>query len=123
MRPLVLLLMTLALTVCGSALAEGEDANVQRSLTGVSVTCSASLRDAGCFVERPVLVLGALEVALGMDARASWTNEERGYLAPYGVIGWYGDAFSAWLEFHLPETGMPLVGKPDPFRIGFTWRY
>ena len=119
MRPLALLLMTLALTFSGGALAEGEDVTP----AGYSVTCSVSLSGGGCWIERPVLVIGALEVALGFDARASWTNQERGYMAPYGILGWYEDHFSAWLEFHLPETGMPLVGKPDPFRFGVTWRY
>jgi hypothetical protein len=119
MRPLVLLLMTLALTVCGSALAEGEASTP----SGYSVTCSASLAGAGCFVEWPVWVFGPLEVALGFDARASWGAWERSYAAPYGILGWYENNWSAWLEFHLPETGMPLIGKPDPFRLGVTWRY
>ena len=118
MRPIVLLLMTFALTFSGSAAAEGEVAPA-----GYSVTCSASMTGGGCWVERPVLVLGRLEVALGMDARASWTNQERGYIAPYAVIGWYESRFAAWLEFHLPDIGIPPVGKPDPFRIGFTFRY
>jgi hypothetical protein len=118
MRPLALLLMTLALTFSGSAHAEGEGTSA-----GYSVTCSASLSGGGCWVERPTFVWGPVELAFGFDARASWGAWERSYAAPYGILGWYENNWSAWLEFHLPETGMPLVGKPDPFRFGVTWRY
>ena len=55
MRQLALTLTILALTFSGSALAEGDG-----TPAGYSVTCSAGLRDAGCFIERPVLVIGAL---------------------------------------------------------------
>ena len=118
MRPLVLLLTTLALMWSGSALAEGEG-----TPTGYSVTCSASLVGGGCWLERPILVVGALEVAVGLDARATWAGQERGYIAPYGILGWYAPDWAAWLEFHLPDIGLPPIGKPDPFRFGVTWRF
>jgi hypothetical protein len=117
-RPLVLLLTILALTLCGSALAADPP-----SLSGYSVTCSVTLRGAGCFLEKPVIVFGPLEVAIGFDARASWTTEARSYAAPYTVIGWYEPRWAAWLEIALPDTHLPVIGKPDPFRFGFTVRF
>jgi len=119
MRPLVLLLTILALMLGGSALAEGEGV----APTGYSVTCSASLASAGCWIGRPVWVLGPVEVAVGFDARAVWAGEARGYWAPYAIVGWYSSAWAAWVEFHIPESGMFSFGKPDPFRAGLTLRF
>jgi len=117
-RPLVLLLTTLALTLSGSVLAAEPP-----ELSGYSVTCSVTLRGAGCFVERPVIVIGPLEVSIGFDARASWASEARGYAAPYAVLGWYAPKWAAWVEIALPDTSIPVLGKPDPFRAGFTIRF
>jgi hypothetical protein len=118
MRPVALTLTMLVLTFSGSALAEGEG-----TPAGYSVTCSAGLRDAGCFIERPVLVIGALELAFGFDARASWADWERSYASPYAILAWYADSWSAWAEFAIPESRIPSIGKTDPLRVGVTWRY
>jgi hypothetical protein len=117
-RPLVLLLTTLALTLGGSVLAADPP-----SLSGYSVTCSVTLRNAGCFVERPVWVLGPFEVAFGFDARAVWAGSERSYAAPYAILGWYEREWAAWVEIALPDTSIPVMGKPDPIRAGFTIRF
>ncbi len=118
MRPLVLLLTTLALTWPGSALAADPP-----ELAGYSVTCSVSLTGAGCFIERPVLVLGHFEVAVGFDARAVWTDWERSYASPFLVTGWYAPRWAAWAEIAIPESRLPTLGKPDPIRLGFTVRF
>jgi hypothetical protein len=122
-RPLVLLLTILALTLGGSALAAEPEGNGGVPLAGYSVTCSATLRGAGCFLEKPVIVFGPLEVAIGFDARASWAASERSYAAPYAILGWYEPRWAAWLEIALPDTHLPIIGKPDPFRFGFTVRF
>jgi hypothetical protein len=121
-RPLVLLLTTLALMLGGSAAAEG-NAERNDALAGYSVTCSASLAGAGCWIERPVWVLGSFEVAVGFDARAAWGAWERSYASPYAIVGWYAPSWAAWVEFAIPESGMFSFGKPDPFRAGFTFRF
>jgi hypothetical protein len=117
-RLLVLLITILALTFGGSAAAGSPP-----ELGGYSVTCSVTLRGAGCFVERPVMVFGSFEVSIGFDARAVWAGGERGYAAPYVVIGVYERAWAAWLEVALPDTRFPAFGKPDPFRFGVTYRF
>ena len=117
-RPLVLLLTTLALIFSGSAFAADPP-----ELSGYSVTCSVTLRGAGCWIERPVLVLGPLELAVGFDARASWSAWERSYASPFLVAGYYAPRWAAWLEFAIPESRLPAFGKPDPFRVGLTLRF
>ena len=59
-----------------------------------------------------------------MTARAltRW-GEARGYASPYAIVGWYPSAWAAWVEFHIPESGMFSFGKPDPFRAGLTLRF
>lgn len=121
MRPLVLLITILALTLSANALAEG-DTNDQLVMGG-SLTCSVSLAGGGCWVERPLVVVGAFEIAVGFDARAVWDGTARSYAAPYAVLGWYAREWAAWIEFWLPDVGVPPLGKPDPFRLGFTWRF
>ena len=117
-RPLVLLTTTLVLTFGGSALAAEPPYPA-----GYSVTCSVSLAGAGCFVERPVFVLGAFEVAVGFDARAAWAGEARGYASPFLVAGYYTSTWSVWTEVATPGLqGIPVIGKPDWWRLGFTYR-
>lgn len=124
-RPLRLLLITiLALTPLGSA--QDADANPSPPfsvLAGSSITCSSTWPSAvvGCFWERPVLVLGALELALGVDAQASFSDAAQGHLAPYAVLAWYGADASAWVELRLPElNGLQPLGDSDWLRVGFS---
>lgn len=130
MRRLPLLVTILALLLLGSAHAEGDATeNVAPAfsvLSNATVTCSARLPAAvvGCFAERPVLVLGDFEVALGIDAQAALTNDHRGHLAPYAVLAYYGEVLSAWVELRLPElAGLHPLGDPDYLRIGFSYRF
>lgn len=124
MRPRRLLLaITLALLLLGSAHAEGEPGS---PLANTTLACSARLPTGvvGCFVERPLLVLGPVEVALGVDAQAAFSDAHRGHLAPYAVLAYYGDALSAWVEFRLPElAGLHPIGDPDYLRFGFSYRF
>lgn len=121
----------LALALAGSALADGEPSGNPGELQptsnsgefGVTLTCSARLPTGvvGCFVERSVLVLGALEVAVGVDAQAAFTGAARGHVAPYALVAWYSTAWSAWAEVRLPELdGLKPLGDPDWLRLGFS---
>lgn len=128
MRLRLLLATILALTLLGSALAEGDATENVVSptfsvLSNTTLTCSARLPAAvvGCWIERPLLVLGAFEVAIGVDAQAALTNAYRGHLAPYAVLAYYGEALSAWAEIRLPELdGLQPLGDPDWLRLGFS---
>lgn len=131
-RPLTLLLATiLALTLLGSATAEGETttepvADAFRVLANSTISCSSAWPSTtvGCFWERPVLVVGALEVAVGLDAQAVLTGSlSDAHLAPYLIVAAYLDSWSAWAEVRLPElSGIPVFGAPDWLRVGFTIR-
>lgn len=132
-RLLRLLLATLlASTLLGSALAEGEAPAAAPPpafsvLANSTLTCSARLPTAvvGCFLERPVLVLGALELAVGVDAQAALrAGLEDAHLAPYLIAAVYQEALSAWLEVRLPElAGLHPIGDPDYLRVGFSIRF
>ena len=118
----------LALALAGSALADGdatESVVTEPPAFGVTLTCSARLPTAvvGCFVEHSVLVLGNLEVAVGVDAQAALTDDYSGHLAPYVLLAVYQDTWSAWAEVRLPELhNVPVLGDPDYLRVGFSLR-
>lgn len=129
-RPRRLLLITiLALTLFGSALAEGEATTepIAGFLSGSSITCSTAWPSSttGCWWEKRVLVLGAVELAVGVDAQAVLTGGlNDAHLAPYLIAAWYGEQASAWAELRLPElSGVPVLGSPDWLRVGFTLRF
>lgn len=96
-------------------------------LANSSITCSTAWPSSvtGCWWERPVLVLGAFEVAVGIDAQAALTGTlDDAHLAPYLIAAWYGEQASAWAELRLPElSGVPVLGSPDWLRVGFTLRF
>jgi len=110
------------------SLASAQDAagNPFSVLAGSSITCSSTWPSAvvGCFWERPVLVLGALELALGVDAQATLSGSfDDMHLAPYLITAYYADAWSAWVEVRLPELGgIPVLGSSDWLRAGFAYR-
>lgn len=115
----------------GSALAERDTPTTENVappafLAGSSVTCSTAWPSAtlGCWWERPVLVLGELELALGVDAQAALSGSwEDAHLAPYLILAWYGPTVGAWLEARLPDLpGVPLLGSSDWLRLGFSYR-
>lgn len=116
MRRRLLVITTLAMTLTGSALAEGNP------LAGSTVTCSATPQVAGCYLERPVWTVGPLELALGVDAQAAYAGGRSGHLAPYVSAAWYANTWSVWGEVFMPHSGVPIVGRADWFRVGFTWR-
>ena len=113
MRPLLLAGVILALTLAGSALAEGNR----------TLTCSASSAVAGCLVEQPVMAFGSLEVAIGVDAQVAYGFGRTSFFAPYAIVGWYANSWSVWLEFAIPESRIPTFGKPEPWRVGFRYRF
>ena len=108
----LLLSTILAMTLTGSALAAG------------SVTCSVTPAVGGCYYERIVAELFGVEFAVGVDAQAAWGDGRTGHLAPYGSIAYYAPTWSAWLEVFMPQAApsVPIVGRSDWFRLGFTWR-
>lgn len=127
-RRLTLLLATLlATTALASGTAEGEaEASAFTVLANSTISCSAAWPSTtlGCFWERPVLVLGDFEVAVGLDAQTVLTGAlADSHLAPYLIVAAYLESWSAWAEVRLPElSGIPVIGSPDWLRIGFTYR-
>lgn len=128
-QPQRLLLATLlAMTLAGSATAEGDapadPAPAFSVLAGSTISCSAAWPSTtfGCFWERPVLVLGGLELAIGLDAQTLLTGTlDDAHLAPYGILAYYADTWSAWAEMRLPELGgVSILGAPDWLRVGVT---
>ena len=121
-----LTITTLATTLIGVAAAQQPTASPASALSGVSVTCTASVPSwgLGCFAEKPVLVLGPVEFAVGVDAYAALTGTvDDASLAPYGVVAVYMSDWSAWAEVRMPELyGVPVVGTTDWLRVGFTYR-
>lgn len=116
----LLLITTLALTLLGSARAEG---NARLLLTGSTVTCSATSQVAGCYLERPVFTVGPLEFTVGVDAQAAYAGGRAGHLAPYVGAAFYAPTWSVWLEVFMPHSGVPIVGRADWFRVGFSTRF
>jgi len=124
-RPRRLLLVTILATM---SLASAQDAagSPFSVLAGSSITCSSTWPSAvvGCFWERPVLVLGALELAIGVDAEVVLGGQLDGHLAPYVVAAYYADTWSAWTEVRLPELGgIRPIGDSNWLRAGFTLRF
>lgn len=120
--PRLLLSMILAGTLTGTALANESNAE-QPDLANVTLTCSVGTSgSAVCFAERPVLTLGAFEVALGVDARVILHGPGNGHLTGYVIFGWYERTWNAWLELAVPEL-IPPIGKNDFIRAGFSVRF
>lgn len=92
---------------------------------GVTLTCTAAAPSftLACFAERPVLEVGPLLVAVGVDAQAVLTSDPvAAHLAPYGLLVLTLPSWSAWAEVRLPESiGVPVLGAPDWLRLGFSW--
>lgn len=131
-RPRLLLAILLALTLLGSAHAGGEAPGLAPApafsvVANTTLTCSARLPAVvvGCYWERPVLVLGPVELAVGLDAQAALRGDfEDAHLAPYLIAAVYLDAWSAWVELRLPElAGLRPIGDPDFLRVGFSYRF
>lgn len=126
MRLLLLLLATLATTANANGT---DDANTTEDVAPFSVLANATLScslkapslTVGCYLERPVLVAGPLELSVGVDAQAALTGGES-HLAPYASASWYGGTWSAWIEVIFPDLGIPILGAPDWLRLGFTLR-
>ncbi len=121
-RLLLLLIATLATTATAN---DNADAPEPFSvLTNTTLSCSAKAPSltVGCFWERPVLVAGNLELAVGVDAQAVLTGGDA-HLAPYAIVSWFADTWSAWLEVVFPDLGVPVIGAPDWLRVGFTMRF
>lgn len=108
-----LFIVTVALTLFASALAEGNR----------TLACSVSQNVSGCWLEAPVYASGAFEVGFGIDAQLAYGAGRTSFLAPYAVLGWYAPTWSAWAELALPQSRFPTFGKPEPWRLGFRVRF
>ena len=107
-----------AALLIGSVTAEGE-----RERFGVTLSCSAgSSGYVGCFLERPVLLLGPLEVLAGVDAQAAWSEARSGHLSAYAIVSWRAPSWSVWVEVAVPDR-VPVIGRPDFARAGFAWTF
>ena len=113
-RLLITTLVTIAL---------GSVAAADSPLAGSTLTCSATSTVAGCYVERPILTIGPLELTIGVDAQLAYGGNRSGHLAAYAGAAWYAPTWSAWAEVYNPRTRVPTVGRPDWWRVGFTIRY
>lgn len=134
MLRLRLLIVTLVMMLVGSAAADdnaetlvGPHETPVFSLSrNTTLSCSARLPSGvfGCFIERPVIVLGNFEFAVGVDVQLPFRDISQSHLAPYGIFAYYADTWSAWAELRLPElAGVPVIGDADYLRIGFTTRF
>lgn len=131
--PRRLLLATIAaLLLLGSAHAEGDATEpiAQPSfsvLSNTTLTCSARLPAAvvGCWIERPLLVLGSFEAAIAVDAAFAYGDPQGTYLAPMLSLAWYGETASIWAEVALPADALPVphLGRGDWARVGFSYRW
>lgn len=129
-RRLTLLLITILATMSlASALAEGDPVAAPTPfsvLAGSTITCSSAWPSAtiGCWWERPIWVVGDVELALGVDAQAVLSGGlNDAHLAPYLVVAAYLETWSAWLEVRLPDLGgIPVLGDSDWLRAGMTIR-
>jgi len=120
------LLRPLTITILGMMLlgnANAEDGEPFSVLANTTLSCSAKLPSGlvGCYWERPVWVLGAFEVAVGIDAQAALNGGDN-YIGGYGIFAYYAPTWSAWAELHLPDLA-PVIGNPDWLRVGFTYRF
>lgn len=107
--PLRILLVTLALTLTALAHAQGNR----------TLTCTTNLQtQAACFIEQTLFTIGPIEISIGVQTQIPRNS----YIAPYAVIAYYSYGLSAFMEFSLP-TVTGAIGKPDPFRFGFSWRF
>lgn len=133
MRPRRLLIALAALTQLASVNAEGDATSEPAPfavLANTTISCSTALPSwtTGCFVERPVLVLGPVEISIGVDAqgeigRILELDFTGAHVAPYGTLAVYQDTWSAWAELRLPElAGVPVIGVSDWLRVGFSVR-
>jgi len=127
-RLTLLLAILLATTALASGTADAEPPTEESAfsvLANSTISCSAAWPSTtvGCFWECPVLVLGGLEVAVGLDAQAVLTGELDGHLAPYVIVAAYLDTWSVWTEVRLPElAGIRPLGASDWLRVGFSIR-
>ena len=90
---------------------------------GNTVSCSVTANLAGCYLERAAFSIANLTVSVGVDAQVGWSAGRRSHLAPYLLIAWNAASWGAWVEFAIPETGIPAIGKADAWRVGFTVRF
>lgn len=91
-------------------------------LGGSTVSCSVTNAVAGCYWERPVAILGPFEFTVGIDTQAAYAEGRTSHLAAYAGVAYYAPTWSAWLELYNPRANLPTIGRPDWFRLGFTWR-
>lgn len=129
LRRLTTTILVTMLLVSGTAAAQQEEASdpPPSVLANVTLSCSAAAPSlvVGCWVEGPVLALGPVEFAVGLDAQAALTGGlDEVHVAPFAILAYYAESWSVWGELRLPDLpGVPTLGSPDWLRIGFTYRF
>ena len=102
-RFLLLLLFALSTT----ALAQGR-----------TLACSTDVSTRlACYLEVPLMAVGPLEVAIGLDTLAA----ARSHVTPYLAGSWHAPTWSFTAEYGLPQ--IYFIGTPAPLRLSFTIRF
>ena len=84
-----------------------------------TLSCSTDLQTrVACYVEQPIVVFGAFEVAIGLDTLAAKAS----HVAPYVLAGYYAERWSVSIEWAFPQV-LPIIGRPNQFRVTFTTRF
>lgn len=114
-------LLILAALALGSVTAAGSP------LAGHTISCSVAGSPVygGCYYEVPTLTVGPLALAVGVDAQLATAQSGReSYLAPYILATLTLDYWSAWAEVATPDSwGIPVIGRSDAWRVGFTYTF
>jgi len=102
------LVVTIAFVLISTAAAQGR-----------TLTCTSDVQSRlSCVVEQRVVSFAGFEFSVGVDTLAARSS----HVAPYVLVAYYSTGWSAWFELAVPNS-VPLIGRSNPIRIGFstTW--
>ncbi len=125
-----LLALAALLTVSGTAAGQEPPGSPPNAFAGFTLSCSVAAPSwvAGCFLEAPPAALGPLSFGVGLDGQVDVDEVLAGdlagsHLAPYLVAVWSLERGAVWAELALPADalGVPLVGRADWARVGWSW--
>jgi len=103
----LLLIATLGMLLGGHALAEGN-----------TLMCTARVPvSADCSYEATAGSLGAFEAAYGVTVLVEAAEPS---VTPYGLVAYYGEATSIWVEVRTPKGILPYTGEDAFLIFGFT---
>src|SRR5690606_38762667 len=116
----ITILATIALAASSAVAQEPAPSPAEEEPSGLLFSCGTAVPSllTGCWLERTVLVLGSVELALAVDGQAdvgalTMGSLDGSHLAVYGSLGVYEPDWSAWIEVWLPRfAGVPVIGSP-----------